>query len=180
MELTESGRIAEDIFMRQMRRLRADKGFSEKELADKVVEMGGSLHPHDIALIENGRRSLRPAEADALAKALGSTVQDMLFSAIQDVSGDSLQADSTEEELEAEARAAERRILDVSKHLDRLSHRLSAARERLTFMQREVDVAQMTFDQVMTEKMSLEHQYHYVLGRLHELRGDRESEESGD
>lgn len=78
----ENVQVAEDnaevVFVRQMKRRRTRLGLSQSELADRVVALGGNLYQQTIAKMEAGKRSIRLAEADTLARALGTTVAEML------------------------------------------------------------------------------------------------------
>ncbi|MCI3272117.1 helix-turn-helix transcriptional regulator [Streptomyces cylindrosporus] len=87
-ELVGAGHMAEDIFVRQMKRLRVAQGLSQAELADRVGELGGSLYQQTIAKIESGQRALRLQEADLIAKALRSSVSEMLAAAIDKAEAD--------------------------------------------------------------------------------------------
>lgn len=66
---------AEDRCGRNLRRLREKAGLSQAELAQKLEDYGVSLHPSAIAKIEArdvaNPRTVRLNEADALARALG-------------------------------------------------------------------------------------------------------------
>lgn len=82
-ELVGAGHMAEDIFVRQMKRLRAAHELSQAELADRVRDLGGNLYQQTIAKIEAGQRAVRLQEADLIAKALRSSVSEMLAAAIE-------------------------------------------------------------------------------------------------
>lgn len=73
---------AEDRCGRNLRRLREERGLSQAELAHKMEEFGVSLHPSAIAKIEArdvaNPRTIRLNEADALARALGVQLWDLL------------------------------------------------------------------------------------------------------
>lgn len=82
-ELVGAGHMAEDIFVRQMKRLRAAHGLSQAELADRVRDLGGNLYQQTVAKIEAGQRAVRLQEADLIAQALRSSVSEMLAAAIE-------------------------------------------------------------------------------------------------
>jgi len=77
-ELEEAGQVAEEVFVKQLRRRRLLLGLSQAEVAERVVALGGSLYQQTIAKIEAGTRAVRLGEADVLAKALNANVAEML------------------------------------------------------------------------------------------------------
>jgi transcriptional regulator with XRE-family HTH domain len=172
MELSESGAVAEYAFLRQMRRHRKLHGLSYEDLAARIKEIGGNLEAEQIAGIEIGDRRLALAEADLLARALGSTVQDVLASAFDDVGEEALRAPSNEEELTAQAKAIERRVFEVGAQVNGAAQRARDAQARVEFARREAEQAQLVFQQVSAEKSSLEREYHYLLGRIDSLRSE--------
>ncbi|MET9479844.1 helix-turn-helix transcriptional regulator [Streptomyces sp. NPDC006638] len=74
----QGGPPAEEVFIAQMKHRRAVLGLTQTELAERVAAVGGSMYQQTIAKLESGHRGLKLSEADFLAKALGSTVQEML------------------------------------------------------------------------------------------------------
>ncbi|WP_107484361.1 helix-turn-helix domain-containing protein [Streptomyces reticuliscabiei] len=72
---------ADEAFVHEMRRRRALLELSQGELAARASALGESLYQQTIAKIESGQRPLKLSEADAIAHALGSNVQEMLNSA---------------------------------------------------------------------------------------------------
>ncbi|WP_234024473.1 helix-turn-helix domain-containing protein [Streptomyces sp. HGB0020] len=175
--------MAEDTFVRRLMRLREAQGLSLKQLSERVAAKGVHIHPHDLTLIANGRRALRPAEADVLAKALGTTVQDLLLADLQEKSSDALRAPSTEHELEEQVRAAEERLFAVSSFMNEAARRLTAAHERLAVAARELEAARnaanaarAVYQDAEAEKADLQHQYTYLLGRIDSLRAAKKAE----
>lgn len=74
-DVTEARRIFheswEQIFIEQVRNIRQQRGWSQRDLADRLATEGFPLHPSAIAKLETGQRPLRVAEAVALASVLG-------------------------------------------------------------------------------------------------------------
>jgi len=60
--------IAENI-----KRVRAEKGLSQSELAEKC-----KLHQHLISLVEHGHREIRDVTLDRIAAGLGVTVNELM------------------------------------------------------------------------------------------------------
>lgn len=98
----ESGPHAEEAFIAEMRRRRALMELSQGDLATRASALGDNLYQQTIAKLEAGQRALKLSEADAIARALGTTVQEMLSVANKDAQL-SAQSDSRNmEALEAE------------------------------------------------------------------------------
>ena len=74
------GLRAEEVFIAQMKHRRAVLNLSQGELSDRVSALGSHMYQQTIAKLESGQRSLKLSEADVLARALGTTVQEMLTS----------------------------------------------------------------------------------------------------
>lgn len=83
-ELVQAGHMAEDVFVRQMKRRRTALDLSQAQLANRIAELGGNLYQQTIAKIESGQRAVRLQEADLIAQALRSTVSEMLALSIGD------------------------------------------------------------------------------------------------
>ncbi|MFC4034579.1 helix-turn-helix domain-containing protein [Streptomyces polygonati] len=165
--------MAENLFVQQMHRYRKLKGVSAGELAKRVVEQGGSLVEDDIIRLENGTRALRMADGKLIARALDVTVEWLLSSAFRPDSDPALLAPPNESELEAEAKAIERRILEVGSSLNSANQMLKAARRQVEDAHRSEQMAKAMFHQFDTEKIELEREYHYLLGRIDTMRAAR-------
>ncbi|MFE4409084.1 helix-turn-helix transcriptional regulator [Streptomyces sp. NPDC056821] len=72
-----TGPTAETNFVLRMRLLREARGISQAEVAARVTRLGVQLPQQTIARIEAGKRSLRLDEAEAIARALGSSLTEM-------------------------------------------------------------------------------------------------------
>ncbi|MFX4294079.1 helix-turn-helix transcriptional regulator [Streptomyces bohaiensis] len=72
----------EQLFAVRLRDRRIEDGLTQAELADRVAALGGQLYQQTIAKIETGARSIKLGEADVLARALGTTVGDLLQGAL--------------------------------------------------------------------------------------------------
>lgn len=92
---------ADEAFIHEMRRRRALLGLSQGEMAARVSALGENLYQQTIAKIESGQRPLKLSEADAIAHALGSNVQEMLSAAYGEPPGRF--SDSRDTELLSEA-----------------------------------------------------------------------------
>lgn len=172
MELTQSGFLAQDMFVRQVKRHRKRLDLTHEELARRVSAIGGSMQPQAIAELEEGLVELKLAEADLLARALDQTVQDMLASAFN-ATDEALKAPPTEEELVAEAKAVERRIFDVGTKANQAAERLQQANAEVRSARERADFASQVFRQHVAMKADLESQYQYLLGRIDSLRSSR-------
>ncbi|WP_432091790.1 helix-turn-helix domain-containing protein [Streptomyces sp. NRRL F-5630] len=69
---------AERVFIQQMKARRQSLDLTQSALAKRVASMGGALYQQTIAKLESGERSLKLSEADLLARALDTTIQDLL------------------------------------------------------------------------------------------------------
>jgi transcriptional regulator with XRE-family HTH domain len=169
-ELTQSGHLAQDVFLRQSRRYRRLLGISIEELAKRTVETGTGLSLEDLRGLENGTRLLRVLEAKAIAAALGVTVEWLLGSGFSDDAPDEMKVPPTTEELEAEAKAVQRRLGDVGAQVLNAHHALAAAREREEAARREAEMALSMLQSAMATEREMERHYQYLLGRMDSLR----------
>lgn len=69
---------AESAFIEQMKVRRSILGLSQGDVAERVAALGGNMYQQTIAKLESGQRALKLSEADILAKALGTTVHEMI------------------------------------------------------------------------------------------------------
>ncbi|UHJ56705.1 helix-turn-helix domain-containing protein [Mycolicibacterium fortuitum] len=88
-------------FGEAVRHIRQKRGWSQRELADRVAEEGFALHQTGIAKIERGARPLRVAEAAAIATVLGIPTLAVFYGVNQEIG---------RLELEEEANHIRRRI----------------------------------------------------------------------
>lgn len=140
-ELVGAGRMAEDMFVRQMKRLRAARGLSQAELAERVAKLGGNLYQQTIAKIESGQRAVRLQEADLIAQALRSSVSEMLSTAIGDDESD---PDSDPETMDIEDLLT--RVIAAQRRREGLAHELQDARRAEREAREELAVAQARAD----------------------------------
>ncbi|WP_406338693.1 helix-turn-helix domain-containing protein [Streptomyces sp. NBC_01620] len=168
-EMFQAGVTAEAMFVRQMRRRRRALGLLPDDFAERVAGLGGDMTGRRVREIESGLRPLRPEEADLIAKALDVDVERLLSSAFTG-SDEEMKAPPTEEELTAEAKALERRIADAGAEVNLAVRSVATAKERLA-------VEEAMWQREVARKADLEHQYHYLLGRIDALRASRGDEE---
>lgn len=174
LELTESGRMAQDTFVRQVKRHRNVQGLSPGDLAERISQIGGDLQESDIVHMENGTRVIRSKEALLLAQALGLTVEEVLMSAIRHAGGGAdLSAPPDEEELAAQAKAVQQRLFEVAEQVSAAAQAMHHAQLRAEEAREAATMARMYFDQVRADQSSLEREYHYMLGRIDTLRAAR-------
>ncbi|WP_346167048.1 helix-turn-helix domain-containing protein [Streptomyces javensis] len=158
-ELVEAGRVAEDTFIRQMRRRRMALDLSQSDLAERAVALGGNLYQQTIAKLEAGQRALKLSEADILAKALGTTVQDMLASAFSGDAPPAMRKPPTLEELRAQAMAAERRLEAATEEATRAALAAKEAKAHAL-------VAEMNFERATMRQRDVQQEYHYLLEQV--------------
>jgi transcriptional regulator with XRE-family HTH domain len=77
------GVTTEANFVLRMRLLREARGISQAEIAARVTRMGIALPQQTIARIETGKRTLRLDEAEAIARALGVDLPDMIGNPVE-------------------------------------------------------------------------------------------------
>ncbi|GAA2972323.1 helix-turn-helix domain-containing protein [Streptomyces enissocaesilis] len=177
IDLIQSGFVAQDMFVRQMKRLRKRLGLSPQDLVERAVDLGGDVDEQSITYLEDGRRSPKPEEADLLARALGTTVQELLYSAFGSGVDPALKAPPTEEELAAEAKAMERRIYDAGTQVNAATSAAADARLRAAAAQQAAAVAEAEMRTCMAKQRELETQYYYLLGRIDALRAAKGEQE---
>jgi transcriptional regulator with XRE-family HTH domain len=170
MELTQSGHLAQDIFMRQAKRYRKLQGVSVEELARRAAVAGSSLTEQDIERLEDGTRLLRMAEAREIAGALEVTVDWILGSGFSDDAPEEMRWPPTGEELEAEAKALQRRMGDMGARVFAAHSQLAAAREREAAARQETEMAMAMLQSAMAQEREMERHYQYLLGRIDSLR----------
>lgn len=134
-EQTQAGHVAEDMFVRQMKRRRMILGLSQNDLAERVSALGGAMFQQTIAKIEAGQRAVKLAEADLLARALDSSVSDFLKDAVDEAAKED-GAELSIDDLRSLVRAAERRragaqytLEEATKDDEKANARLASARQ---------------------------------------------------
>ncbi|WP_082690207.1 helix-turn-helix transcriptional regulator [Mycobacterium sp. M26] len=75
---TELWAIAADRFGKRVKTQREGAGWSQRELSEKLAELGVKLDTSAITRIENGSRDPRLREATAIAHALGVSLKELL------------------------------------------------------------------------------------------------------
>jgi transcriptional regulator with XRE-family HTH domain len=177
IELTQSGHVAQDTFIRQMKRYRRLLNVSIEELAERVAELGADIELKDLMRLENGTRLLRMSEAKALARALDTTVDWLLGSGFSNDAPDEMKIPPTDEELQAEAKAVERRISELGEQVNRAHSEYAYARQRAEDARQQAEQQMAVYQQVASQQVDLERQYHYLLGRIDSLRAAKGEEQ---
>lgn len=172
-ELVQAGPLAEDMFIRQMKRRRAALGLSQSDLAERAVALGGNMYQQTVAKLEAGQRALKLSEADILAKALGTTVQDMLSSAFTSGAPEAMRAPASVDELRAQAIEAERRVAQAAEQATRASAELAEAQAR-------VHVARLEYERAITRQHAVQEKYHFLLRQVEEAERWEADSASGD
>ncbi|MEU5707911.1 helix-turn-helix domain-containing protein [Streptomyces flaveolus] len=176
IELVDSGHIAQDTFVRQMKRYRKLLGVSVEELANRVSHFTRDLPLKNLMSLESGTRSLRMHEAEAIAKALDTTTDWLLTSGLDEDAPEEMRWPPNDEELAVEAKAVERRIFEVASEVNHARNRYAQARELVEAAHAQADMAAAFLDQVSTRKAELERNYQYLLGRIDSLRAAKGQE----
>ncbi|MFJ5728762.1 helix-turn-helix domain-containing protein [Streptomyces paradoxus] len=170
VELTQSGHLAQDIFMRQARRYRKLRGVSTEELARKAAAAGSSLTEQDIERLEDGTRLLRMAEAREIAGALETSVDWILGSGFSDDAPEEMRWPPTAEEMEAEAKALQRRMGDMGERVTAAQYQFQAAKQREVAARQEAEMAMAMLESTVAQEREMERHYQYLLGRIDSLR----------
>ncbi|MFE9765083.1 helix-turn-helix domain-containing protein [Streptomyces sp. NPDC005808] len=176
IELTQSGHLAQDTFIRQMKRYRRLLNVSRQDIATRVVDLGGDIGPTDIARLENGTRLLKMAEAEMIARALETTVEWLLGSGFSVGVPDELKVPPTDEELQAEAKAVQRRIAEMGMQVNSAREQYSHARRNEEQARQQAQMALAMMDQVSAQQTELIRQYQYLIGRIDSLRAAKGEE----
>jgi len=176
IELTQSGHLAQDVFMRQAKRYRKLQDVSLEELAKRIAELGSDLPVDDLKRLENGTRLLRMAEATAIAAALGSTVDWLLGSGFSSDAPEDMKWPPNDEELQAEAKAVERRMADVGAQVNSSYAQYQHAREREVQARQQTEMALLMLQQVTAQQREMERHYQYLLGRIDSIRAAKGGE----
>lgn len=163
IELTESGYLAQDVFMRQEKRYRKLNDVTAGEVVQRVNDLGGDLSVTDLERLENGTRLLGVAESQLIAQALGTTVEWLLGSGFSSEAPEEMKVPPNAVELEAEAKAVERRLGEVGGQVLSARHQEMQAR-------RAYEMAASMLATVRAHERELERNYQYLLGRIDSLR----------
>jgi len=113
------------------------------------------------------------ADAGMIAQALGVTVEWLLSSAFRSDGDVRLKEPPNERELEAEAKAVERRIYESARNLNNATQMLRSAHRQMEEARQSVVMAETMHHQFAFEKTELEREYHYLLGRIDTMRAAR-------
>lgn len=182
LELMQSGYLAQDAFVRQVKRYRKLKGISIEQVAQGVSEVqgsappGGALGVAELKRVEAGTRLLKGAEGEAIAHALGTTVEWLLGSSFSSGAPQELKDPPTGEELQAEATAMLQRISEIGVRVNAARGQYAQAKEREAEARRQADWARAIFENASTEQHQLDRQYQYLLGRIDSLRAAKGEE----
>ncbi|MFF5759647.1 helix-turn-helix domain-containing protein [Streptomyces longwoodensis] len=169
-EIVISGHLAQDVFMRQAKRYRKLQDVSQQELAERVAAVGRSLTADDVQRLENGTRLLHVAEAGAIASALGTTVEWLLGSGFSEDAPEAMRWPPNDEELQAEAKAMERRMGQVRGRSMVARQQFEMAEARAAMARTEADMARAMLESAEAQMREMERHYQYVLGRIDSLR----------
>jgi transcriptional regulator with XRE-family HTH domain len=182
VELIQSGNLAQDTFVRQMKRYRKLKGISLERVAQVVADLqgvaphGGALGVTELERLENGTRLLKGAEAELIAAALDTSVGWLLGSAFSSDVPDEMKAPPTDDELQAEAKAVERRMADLGMRVNMAQGQYAEAKEREEAARQQAHLAQAILNQAVAEQRDMERQFQYLLGRIDSLRAAKGEE----
>ncbi|QXE36943.1 helix-turn-helix domain-containing protein [Streptomyces sp. GMY02] len=169
-ELLESGALAHDAFVRQMKRYRKLQGVSPEELAERIAEIGGELSVNDLKRLENGTRIVRPDEGELIAQALGSTVDWIVGSGFAYEAPDAMKVPPTADELQTEAKAMEQRMTQAGMRVNGARMQLEQARQAEAAARRQAQVAMAVLTQAEAVQRDIERSYQYLLGRIDSIR----------
>lgn len=176
IELTQSGHLAQDVFLRQAKRYRKLRGVSVEELVKRAGDLGSELSAEGIRHLEDGKRLLRVTEATAIANALETTVEWLLGSGFSDEAPEEMRWPPNDKELEAEANAVMRRIAEASAQLNAARQQAEVATQREASARAEADMAMAMVQSLAAQQREMEKNYQYLLGRIDSIRAARGEE----
>ncbi|MFJ2007374.1 helix-turn-helix transcriptional regulator [Streptomyces chartreusis] len=154
---------AEEAFIAQMKRRRSLLNLSQGELAVRLSALGENLYQQTIAKLESGQRSLKLSEADAIARALGTTVQEMLSGVFGEPPWvtQSISRDMNALEEAVAATLAELKLAQQEEQANR--DRVTALRELVRQTESELSAANYAYVVSAEKRTSLADRYqHYV------------------
>jgi transcriptional regulator with XRE-family HTH domain len=172
-ELVQAGHMAEDIFIRQMKRYRQKLGLSQVDLAARITALGSSMYQQTIAKIESGHRAVRIAEADVIARALETSITDMLSDAV--ARADTEEIGPTAADLQTQLAATERRLLAAETEVARVKAEVNAAQEALDQAKQGLVVALLRHDRAIGARDELAREFAFLGERLKSM--DRQEEQ---
>nr|WP_055518349.1 helix-turn-helix transcriptional regulator [Streptomyces ossamyceticus] len=176
IELVQSGHLAQDIFMRQAKRYRKLQGISLEDLAKRLAGKEPVLENEDIRRLENGTRLLRMAEAKAIAFALGTTVDWLLGSGFSHDAPEEMKWPPNDEELQAEAKAVERRLGEIGMQVNAAAGQFAQAMEREEMARQQTTMARAMLQQATSQQREMERHYQYLIGRIDSIRAAKGDE----
>ncbi|MDX3507333.1 helix-turn-helix transcriptional regulator [Streptomyces caniscabiei] len=176
IELVQSGHLAQDVFMRQAKRYRKLQGLSIEQIAEKLAGREPILEDKDIRRLEEGTRLLRVAEAKAIAFALDTTVDWLLGSGFDSDVPDEMKWPPNDEELQAEAKAVERRMGEVGAQVVAARAQYASARQREEEARQQSQMALAMYQQASAHQREMERHYQYLLGRIDSIRAAKGDE----
>lgn len=179
---------AEKCFLRRVRSRRLELGLSQGDLAQRANALGVPLYQQTVAKLESGHRSLKFSEAEAMARALETTVAELstsedmnrkevwrkppataedLKAAIQDLEVLVAQIRSQVHEAAQTERAAKQAVDEAQARSVAASMARRQAEEREVAALRELRVAQTRLQLLEAARVSIGHA---VRNRRYELR----------
>ncbi|MEU7399705.1 helix-turn-helix transcriptional regulator [Streptomyces sp. NPDC044948] len=170
VELTHSGHLAQDIFMRQARRYRRLQEVSLGELAERARALGSALSVDDLKRLEDGTRLLRMKEAQALAKGLGTSVDWLLGSGFSEDAPEEMRWPPNSEELQAEANAVLRRLGDMGAQVLAAQQQHAMAKKREEEARQQAEMTMSMWHSAMAQEQEVHRHYQYLLGRIDSVR----------
>ncbi|MEU1559475.1 helix-turn-helix transcriptional regulator [Streptomyces mirabilis] len=176
IELTESGHLAQDTFMRQTKRFRKLKNVSAEELARRAAALGADFSLQDLLSLENGTRLLRMAEAKVIAVALDTTVDWLLGSGFSSDAPEEMKRPPSDEELQAEAKAVERRMAEMGVQVNTAHAQYAYARTQEEQARQQAEMAMVMLQQATAQQREMERHYQYLLGRIDSIRAAKGDE----
>ncbi|QER88599.1 helix-turn-helix domain-containing protein [Streptomyces tendae] len=137
---------AEEVMGKQVKRIRELRGWSQQELARRMVDKGYSWRQTTVAKTEAADRPIRVNEVQGLAIVFGVTVNDLLAVPIDDF--EMLGAASRLTELRTLAEAANQRVIELRRTRERLDKDAEAAEQEYRDLLDQIDEQQREYDEI--------------------------------
>jgi transcriptional regulator with XRE-family HTH domain len=126
----------EHVVGRRVKALRAARGWSQQELATRMLDLGYAWRQTTVAKTEAADRPIRVNEMQGLAKAFGVSMNDLLTVPIDDL--DVANAAALVAEMNAVATAARQRVDELQRVADQAASDLADAQAELARAEREL------------------------------------------
>ncbi|UPT41807.1 MULTISPECIES: helix-turn-helix domain-containing protein [Streptomyces] len=159
----------EKLFLRRIRTRRIEMGLSQGDLAQRANALGVPLYQQTVAKLESGHRSLKFSEAEALARALETSVPELLSSEDVNKRQPYRNPPLSVEEMKTRARAFEQMVAALVSRVHEAAQSEEAAKRRADEAQHQAAAASMGRRQLEEQLAAARSELHLTQTRIQQL-----------